>query len=177
MRRSERGEVGESRAEEVLLKPRVGNLRIPPTSRSSASLSLWSSFHPSSFRSPFCLIKRYCDSFLLPSSGYQTLVVSSFLTSPVQYGEVLSCPAFALFCLKKAVVNDDDISIQASESRLYSFSPETKEHLRKFRLGTSRAKDPQAIICRIHPRSPKIHTYLNAAHAISQSTQGTGFLI
>ncbi|KAL3257189.1 hypothetical protein ABHI18_007028 [Aspergillus niger] len=33
-----------------------------------------------------------------------------------------------------------------SESRLYSFSPETKEKLRKFRLGTSRAKDPQAII-------------------------------
>ncbi|KAJ5636276.1 uncharacterized protein N7484_009589 [Penicillium longicatenatum] len=34
-----------------------------------------------------------------------------------------------------------------SDSRLYSFSPETKEKLRKFRLGTSRAKDAQAIIC------------------------------
>ncbi|KAK9858778.1 hypothetical protein MYU51_018125 [Penicillium brevicompactum] len=33
-----------------------------------------------------------------------------------------------------------------SDSRLYSFSPETKEKLRKFRLGTSRAKDAQAII-------------------------------
>lgn len=78
---------------------------------------------------------------------------------------------------KKAVVNDDDISIQASESRLYSFSPETKEHLRKFRLGTSRAKDPQAIICKIHPHSPEIHTCSNAEHAISPSTQGTDFLI
>ncbi|KAH7017341.1 hypothetical protein EDB80DRAFT_874058 [Ilyonectria destructans] len=35
----------------------------------------------------------------------------------------------------------------ASESRLYTFSTETKEHLRKFRLTTSRAKDPQAVIC------------------------------
>ncbi|KAJ5619984.1 hypothetical protein N7510_003968 [Penicillium lagena] len=37
-----------------------------------------------------------------------------------------------------------------SESRLYSFSPETREKLRKFRLSTSRAKDPQAIICAIY---------------------------
>ncbi|KAH8809009.1 hypothetical protein F5884DRAFT_390482 [Xylogone sp. PMI_703] len=34
----------------------------------------------------------------------------------------------------------------ASESRLYTFSQETKDHLRKFRLGTSRAQDPQAVI-------------------------------
>lgn len=41
---------------------------------------------------------------------------------------------------------------KASESRLYSFSGETKEHLRKFRLTTSRAKDPQAVICTLpHP--------------------------
>ncbi len=39
------------------------------------------------------------------------------------------------------------IPTQSSESRLYTFSPETKTHLRKFRLSTSRAKDPQAIIC------------------------------
>jgi len=39
---------------------------------------------------------------------------------------------------------------QSSESRLYTFSPETKEKLRKFRLGTSRAKDPQAVICIPH---------------------------
>ena len=38
-------------------------------------------------------------------------------------------------------------SHQASESRLYTFSQETKDALRKFRLSTSRAKDPQAIIC------------------------------
>ncbi|KAF4957756.1 hypothetical protein FGADI_2888 [Fusarium gaditjirri] len=35
----------------------------------------------------------------------------------------------------------------ASESRLYTFSGESKDHLRKFRLTTSRAKDPQAVIC------------------------------
>lgn len=39
---------------------------------------------------------------------------------------------------------------KASESRLYSFTPETREKLRKFRLGTSRASTPQAVIC-THP--------------------------
>ncbi|KAI4209868.1 MAG: hypothetical protein LQ351_007222 [Letrouitia transgressa] len=34
----------------------------------------------------------------------------------------------------------------SSEARLYSFSQETESKLRKFRLGTSRAKDPQAVI-------------------------------
>lgn len=38
-------------------------------------------------------------------------------------------------------------SAQSSEARLYTFSDETKTKLRKFRLGTSRAKDPQAVIC------------------------------
>lgn len=36
---------------------------------------------------------------------------------------------------------------QSSEARLYTFSQETKDHLRKFRLGTSRSNDPQAVIC------------------------------
>ncbi|BCR88545.1 GMF family protein [Aspergillus chevalieri] len=44
----------------------------------------------------------------------------------------------------------------ASESRLYSFSPETKDKLRKFRLGTSRAKDPQAIIYVIDSKNQEI---------------------
>ncbi|KAJ5279312.1 hypothetical protein N7478_004684 [Penicillium angulare] len=43
-----------------------------------------------------------------------------------------------------------------SESRLYSFSPETKEQLRKFRLGTSRAKNAQAIIYIIDVKSQEI---------------------
>ena len=34
----------------------------------------------------------------------------------------------------------------SSEARLYTFSQETKDHLRKFRLGTSRASGPQAVI-------------------------------
>jgi hypothetical protein len=45
------------------------------------------------------------------------------------------------------------ITPQSSESRLYTFSDETKQKLRKFRLGTSRAKDPQAILC-THAWSP-----------------------
>ncbi|QIW99337.1 hypothetical protein AMS68_004855 [Peltaster fructicola] len=44
----------------------------------------------------------------------------------------------------------------SSESRLYTFSPETKERLRKFRLGTSRAKDPQAIIYQINKQTLEI---------------------
>ncbi|TKA33627.1 hypothetical protein B0A50_00463 [Salinomyces thailandicus] len=44
----------------------------------------------------------------------------------------------------------------SSESRLYTFSPETKAALRKFRLGTSRAKDPQAVIYQIDKANMEI---------------------
>ncbi|MCJ1394894.1 hypothetical protein MMC18_007774 [Xylographa bjoerkii] len=44
----------------------------------------------------------------------------------------------------------------ASESRLYTFSPETTAALRKFRLGTSRAKDPQAVIYQIDKHTLEI---------------------
>ncbi|KAJ4294768.1 hypothetical protein N0V88_005002 [Collariella sp. IMI 366227] len=44
----------------------------------------------------------------------------------------------------------------SSESRLYTFSEETKAHLRKFRLGTSRASDPQAVIYLIDKQSKEI---------------------
>ncbi|KAI4153392.1 MAG: hypothetical protein LQ340_002339 [Diploschistes diacapsis] len=43
----------------------------------------------------------------------------------------------------------DDVMMPASESRLYTFSPETRAALRKFRLGTSRAKDAQAVVYQI----------------------------
>lgn len=46
--------------------------------------------------------------------------------------------------------------LQSSESRLYTFSSETKEKLRKFRLGTSRAKDSQATIYQIDKHSLEI---------------------
>ncbi|KAJ4336883.1 hypothetical protein N0V87_005099 [Didymella glomerata] len=46
--------------------------------------------------------------------------------------------------------------LQASESRLYTFSTETKTKLRKFRLGTSRAKDPQAVIYEIDKKTLEI---------------------
>lgn len=44
----------------------------------------------------------------------------------------------------------------ASEARLYTFSPETREALRKFRLQTSRHKDPQAIIYKIDRKTLEI---------------------
>ncbi|PYH83807.1 glia maturation factor beta [Aspergillus uvarum CBS 121591] len=55
-----------------------------------------------------------------------------------------------------SVTRDVDYPLSQSESRLYSFSPETKEKLRKFRLGTSRAKDPQAVIYIIDNKSQEI---------------------
>ncbi|GME53186.1 putative gmf family protein [Neofusicoccum parvum] len=45
---------------------------------------------------------------------------------------------------------------QASEARLFTFSPETKDKLRKFRLGTSRAKDAQAVIYQIDKKTLEI---------------------
>lgn len=44
----------------------------------------------------------------------------------------------------------------SSEARLYTFSTETKDKLRKFRLGTSRAKDPQAVIYQIDKKTLEI---------------------
>ncbi|KAF2794469.1 glia maturation factor beta, partial [Melanomma pulvis-pyrius CBS 109.77] len=44
----------------------------------------------------------------------------------------------------------------SSESRLYTFSQETKDKLRKFRLGTSRAKNPQAVIYQIDKKTMEI---------------------
>ncbi|KZF23154.1 GMF family protein [Xylona heveae TC161] len=44
----------------------------------------------------------------------------------------------------------------SSEARLYTFSPETKDALRKFRLGTSRAKDPQAVIYEVNKQTLEI---------------------
>ncbi|MCJ1236543.1 hypothetical protein MMC14_004524 [Varicellaria rhodocarpa] len=44
----------------------------------------------------------------------------------------------------------------SSQSRLYTFSPETTEELRKFRLGTSRAQKPQARIYQIDKQTLEI---------------------
>ncbi|KAK4189290.1 GMF family protein [Podospora australis] len=44
----------------------------------------------------------------------------------------------------------------SSESRLYTFSDATKQHLRKFRLGTSRSSDPQAVIYYIDKQTKEI---------------------
>ncbi|KAF2205465.1 glia maturation factor beta, partial [Delitschia confertaspora ATCC 74209] len=48
------------------------------------------------------------------------------------------------------------LSHQSSEARLYTFSQETKDKLRKFRLGTSRAKGPQAVIYQIDKKTLEI---------------------
>ncbi|KAL7915948.1 hypothetical protein GGI35DRAFT_431096 [Trichoderma velutinum] len=45
----------------------------------------------------------------------------------------------------------------ASESRLYNISGDTKQHLRKFRLTTSRASKPQAVIYLIDKTTHEIH--------------------
>ncbi|KAK3307596.1 uncharacterized protein B0T15DRAFT_530645 [Chaetomium strumarium] len=44
----------------------------------------------------------------------------------------------------------------SSEARLYTFSQETKDHLRKFRLGTSRSNEPQAVIYMINKQTKEI---------------------
>ncbi|KAH8758428.1 GMF family protein [Diaporthe sp. PMI_573] len=44
----------------------------------------------------------------------------------------------------------------SSEARLYTFSQETKDHLRKFRLGTSRSNEAQAVIYMIDKASKEI---------------------
>ncbi|OPB38284.1 hypothetical protein A0O28_0013880 [Trichoderma guizhouense] len=53
------------------------------------------------------------------------------------------------------VMKEGDVA--ASESRLYNISGETKEHLRKFRLTTSRASKPQAVIYLIDKTTHEIH--------------------
>ncbi|KAG9247764.1 GMF family protein [Calycina marina] len=44
----------------------------------------------------------------------------------------------------------------SSESRLYTFSQDTKDALRKFRLGTSRSNEPQAVIYEIDKKNLEI---------------------
>ncbi|KAI1811371.1 glia maturation factor beta [Poronia punctata] len=46
--------------------------------------------------------------------------------------------------------------MMSSEARLYTFSQETKDHLRKFRLTTSRASGPQAVIYMIDRKTHEI---------------------
>ncbi|KIY04036.1 uncharacterized protein Z520_00728 [Fonsecaea multimorphosa CBS 102226] len=52
--------------------------------------------------------------------------------------------------------SDKPDRITRSESRLYTFSQETKDQLRKFRLGTSRAKTPLAKIYQIDAKTQEI---------------------
>jgi hypothetical protein len=52
--------------------------------------------------------------------------------------------------------NSAQLTLQASEARLYQFSPDTTARLRKFRLSTSRAKTPQAIILTIDKKTFEI---------------------
>ncbi|MCJ1405828.1 hypothetical protein MMC11_009058, partial [Xylographa trunciseda] len=56
----------------------------------------------------------------------------------------------------------------ASESRLYTFSPETTAALRKFRLSSSRVGDPQAVIYQIDKHTLEI---AQAGHVIYMDMQ------
>lgn len=116
------------------------HLLVPPSFSSVKFISIHPRSHPVwGFRFSTLLLLAH---FRI-SCFYLRLTVASPLS---QHGK-WTLPRIAL-PLPFPPANLEPPSMQ-SESRLYSFSPETKEKLRKFRLGTSRAKDPQAIICRI----------------------------
>lgn len=76
-------------------------------------------------------------------------------TQQIWYGRTPPprAPKHTPVCFAKQTSTD---IAQSSEARLYTFSQETKDHLRKFRLGTSRASDPQAVICMYALPAPKI---------------------
>lgn len=65
-------------------------------------------------------------------------------------------PASVHFCSLNTLSSTDITIRMSSEARLYTFSTETKDKLRKFRLGTSRAKDPQAVIYQINKKTLEI---------------------
>jgi len=71
---------------------------------------------------------------------------SDIATHWLSYDSDISIPRHGNLCTP--ALEDLQTNIrQASEARLYTFSQATKDKLRKFRLSTSRAKDPQAVIC------------------------------
>ncbi|KAL1900325.1 hypothetical protein Cpir12675_001009 [Ceratocystis pirilliformis] len=61
----------------------------------------------------------------------------------------------------------------SSEARLYNFSQDTRTHLRKFSLSTSRSKEPQAVIYLIDKNSYEIkqqdQTVYNSLEDISDA--------
>ncbi|KAM3507567.1 hypothetical protein MY10362_001709 [Beauveria mimosiformis] len=83
-----------------------------------------------------CGCKYYHD---MPSKLYDAMVNPNVVLSPKDRSDFAGA-----------------ISMTASESRLYTFSGETKEHLRKFRLSTSRAKNPQAVIYLVDKNTQEI---------------------
>ncbi|RDA95162.1 hypothetical protein CP533_1921 [Ophiocordyceps camponoti-saundersi (nom. inval.)] len=72
----------------------------------------------------------------------------------------MACPVSAILRCYSALparpLLANTASCQASESRLFKFSGETKDHLRKFRLTTSRSKEPQAVIYMIDKNTHEI---------------------
>ncbi|EFQ92143.1 hypothetical protein PTT_10789 [Pyrenophora teres f. teres 0-1] len=59
--------------------------------------------------------------------------------------------------------------LNSSESKLYTFSDETKTKLRKFRLGTSRANDPQAVIYEIDKKTLEVRPVDDEVYSDVQS--------
>lgn len=72
----------------------------------------------------------------------------------VSASPIATSPVLSFF--SQVIVLPEIATTMASEARLFTFSPETKDKLRKFRLGTSRAKDPQAVIYQIDKKTLEI---------------------
>lgn len=73
-------------------------------------------------------------------------IASQYILFPRHDGMHLATAAAPPACFSSPAT-DLGTMAQSSEARLYTFSQETKDQLRKFRLGTSRANEPQAVIC------------------------------
>lgn len=85
----------------------------------------------------------------------ERLPILIYLTHTLKYGQSSALAgSFSRLCRHASIRMLATANLLQSDSRLYSFSPETKEKLRKFRLGTSRAKDAQAIICTAPTHAP-----------------------
>lgn len=82
--------------------------------------------------------------FLADSSHF---LLSSLVVVFASSDHKMVSPRYSEHKPRACTTADESTPAQASESRLYTFSGETKEHLRKFRLTTSRAQGPQAVIC------------------------------
>jgi hypothetical protein len=98
-----------------------------------------------SFQLQLCSKSRVASFFFSADSSH-CLLYSLAVASASSNHKMVS-PRCSEHDPQACITADESTPTQASESRLYTFSGETREHLRKFRLTTSRAQGPQAVIC------------------------------